>query len=97
MSVFAPAMEPRIEHAPPISAVVLSIFPRAKKLIVAALDPLVPTNLLVPATIGIGSPNAASVGIVKMPPPPAIASINPAMKAMTVQTLICREDNSVTS
>lgn len=51
----------------------------------AVSDPTVDTNLLVPATTPTGSPRAASAGSVKMPPPPAMASMSPATKATRVQ------------
>ena len=61
---------------------------------VAVLEPLVPTNLLVPAMLGIGRPRAAMAGIVKIPPPPAMASIMPAPKAMAEHAAICGVEKS---
>ncbi|MOA54918.1 hypothetical protein D3C78_1786180 [compost metagenome] len=48
-------------------------------------EPKVELSLLVPKTRCGGKPAVSSAGVVSSPPPPAIASMKPAMKATTAR------------
>ena len=79
-AIFAPVQEPANANRIPARASFTGIYPFCQNLHVATAVPIPELSLFVPIAVCTGSPAIKYAGKDINPPPPAIASTNPAKK-----------------